>query len=522
MGDTKQAHQDKLEIAQNKEIQKLGWLSSYTRQVLLSRHALRTFYIFTDQMMRFSDDPIWRNSHNTAADTLRLLRALLETLSGTNKTTLRISAPYEPINRPTMFFLGERRSGRMIAVSTERTNSLLGQTIGTSFSTNGLSTGSSASWIGQSGKEPAMGILALETAKVGKGVGLSNKILADQRCEELVHSRLWPLEQGRVWQASELFAPFNSEHKGAFKFWEEWYQGFLDGNPLDWELQRRVALIPDEDWEKGPEHIARKIEEIKAEYLAEKLPLAEDLAFDQNTGTFHTVPREMAKPDLLGATISQVEDALEDVMENGSNGINERSTEYKKLTRTFRKYGNDPQRIEMDFTTVHAGLTRQIISGELPPSEENLALQSALEEGAKAVRATHPEVAENRRILQEQSLRELTPDDKATLEEALPILQAISDEALAEEWAQDIPALTNDSLLPVPDTAPRLPGADEATRIFGRTSKMAIMMLKYPEIVESIHNSTAYKSVKLIKDGATVVGWVTIIVGLGLRVLGII
>ncbi|MDA5092489.1 hypothetical protein O2N63_00100 [Aliiroseovarius sp. KMU-50] len=521
MGDTKQAHQDELEIAQNTEIQKLGWLSSYSRQILLGRHALRSFYVLSDQMAQYEAKSVSTLSHNTAGDTLRLLRALVEVLSGINKTTSRISAPYEPIDRPVVFFLGESRIGRMLSVSTSPTD-MPAIAPGTGFSIDGLSTNNNARWISQSVQEPAIGILAFETAKVRKGIGLSNKALADSRCEQLLLTKLWPLEQGRVWQAGELFAPFNSAHKGAFNFWADWYQGFLDGKPLDWELQRRVALIPDEDWENGPEHIAQKIEEIKAAYLAEKLPVAEDLAFDQDTCTFHTVPRVMAKPDLLGATLSQVEDALEDVMENYSNGINERSTEFKKLSRTFRKYGNDPQRIEMDFTTVHAGLTRQIISGELPPSEENLALQSALEEGAKAVRATHPEVAENRRILQEQSLRELTPDEKSTLEEALPVLQAISDEALAEEWAQDIPALTNDSLMPIPDTAPRLPGADEATRIFGRTSKMAIMMQKYPEIVERIHNSTTYKSVKLIKDGATVVGWVMLIVGLGLRVLGII
>lgn len=51
-----------------------------------------------------------------------------------------------------------------------------------------------------------------------------------------------------------------------WEFWRNWYQGFLDGKPLDWELQRRVALIPDEDWEKGPEHIAALIEEIQAEF----------------------------------------------------------------------------------------------------------------------------------------------------------------------------------------------------------------------------------------------------------------
>ena len=49
-------------------------------------------------------------------------------------------------------------------------------------------------------------------------------------------------------------------------FWREWYQGFLDGNPLDWELQRRVALIDDPIWEAGPEAVAEEIERIRAEY----------------------------------------------------------------------------------------------------------------------------------------------------------------------------------------------------------------------------------------------------------------
>jgi len=56
----------------------------------------------------------------------------------------------------------------------------------------------------------------------------------------------------------------------AWSFWRDWYQGFLDGEPLDWELQRRVALIPDADWEQGPGHIAGKIEEIRAEFEVEQ------------------------------------------------------------------------------------------------------------------------------------------------------------------------------------------------------------------------------------------------------------
>lgn len=52
-------------------------------------------------------------------------------------------------------------------------------------------------------------------------------------------------------------------------FWRDWYQGFLNGKPLDWELQRQVALIPDEEWEQGPTHIAERIEEIRKRFELE-------------------------------------------------------------------------------------------------------------------------------------------------------------------------------------------------------------------------------------------------------------
>lgn len=55
-----------------------------------------------------------------------------------------------------------------------------------------------------------------------------------------------------------------------WSFWREWYQGFLDGKPMDWELQRRVAMIPDVDWEKGPEHIAWVIEDIRTRFALEQ------------------------------------------------------------------------------------------------------------------------------------------------------------------------------------------------------------------------------------------------------------
>jgi len=87
----------------------------------------------------------------------------------------------------------------------------------------------------------------------------------------------WDFDWGPNQSEIALLKTLNRDHT-SWSFWRDWYQGFLDGKPLDWELQRRVALIPDEDWEKGPEHIAPLIAEIREPFiLRERIDALEKL-----------------------------------------------------------------------------------------------------------------------------------------------------------------------------------------------------------------------------------------------------
>ncbi|MGP6088270.1 hypothetical protein [Antarctobacter jejuensis] len=97
--------------------------------------------------------------------------------------------------------------------------------------------------------------------------------------------------------ASELleFPLFNGDHaravpsdllgmlsaRSGWEFWDRWYRGFLKGEPLDWELQRRVALIPQEVWEAGADAVAEAIAEIEARYEVQKA--AADLIADRDS-----------------------------------------------------------------------------------------------------------------------------------------------------------------------------------------------------------------------------------------------
>ena len=43
-------------------------------------------------------------------------------------------------------------------------------------------------------------------------------------------------------------------------FWIRWYEGCLNGNPMDWDLIFTIATtLTKDDWDKGPEHVAARI-----------------------------------------------------------------------------------------------------------------------------------------------------------------------------------------------------------------------------------------------------------------------
>lgn len=60
-----------------------------------------------------------------------------------------------------------------------------------------------------------------------------------------------------------LRVPLPARH---WSFWINWWDGILGGVPLNWELQRDVALIADEVWKKGPVAVAKAISMIERRY----------------------------------------------------------------------------------------------------------------------------------------------------------------------------------------------------------------------------------------------------------------
>lgn len=124
----------------------------------------------------------------------------------------------------------------------------------------------------------------------------------------------------------------NSDYEPHWQFWRDWYQGFLDGKPLDWNLQRAVALIPDADWEKGPAHIAGVIEEIRKKY--DRKPIDPAKLHKQ-------VAQLIAHPEATQMTANglarQIDDAITQFMKDAAcNSLPDEFTVLERLPALLR------------------------------------------------------------------------------------------------------------------------------------------------------------------------------------------
>lgn len=316
---------------------------------------------------------------------------------------------------------------------------------------------------------------------------------------------------------SPTWVQFGPRDPHGSSFWERWYLGFVLGKPLDWELQRRVSEIDEEIWTSSSQRIADEIERIQADFLLSQVPLAETVEVNADSGLLHLVPVRVENAPLLSALVASVQDAVEDAV-RGNNGLNDSSTTVRILTRSCMRYGNDPQRLEVDFTRAVVGLRRQIDVKDLPDSEDNMHLLNTIEEAVRGIRVTHPGVAKNREILAKATPLLLTDAERADLEKAAPELAKVTEGSLKDDFAEDIPLLLEN---PIGFADKHLPGpqADAAVRVVSRATKM---QQKVDALTEKGAKTFDSKEVKTVRLVALSTGVLSPIVALGLRLFGVI
>jgi hypothetical protein len=114
-------------------------------------------------------------------------------------------------------------------------------------------------------------------------------------------------------------------------FWARWYAGMLNGTPMDWEVQKAVALIEPEVWEEGPKAVAERIRGIEDEFYS--LPELDEAQLAS------TVERIISQPvlfrDAAEAAGLKIEATIAAYKADFANGLPEGFEAFEKLPPVY-------------------------------------------------------------------------------------------------------------------------------------------------------------------------------------------
>ncbi|MBO6789678.1 MAG: hypothetical protein JJ894_03990 [Dinoroseobacter sp.] len=257
---------------------------------------------------------------------------------------------------------------------------------------------------------------------------------------------LWP-DESEAPELAQGWASFRDtyEQDPVWGFWVKWYAAMWHGTPLDWALQTQIALIDNAIWEQGPEAVADKIREIEARSVANMLAERIDVT---PAGRLTLVPQPFSSSPTVGLLLQTLEDALDDGTREGQNYLTEQSYQVVLLRRTLTRYGNDPQRIEMDVERARTSLLKDIAEDILPATTGNQDLVQVLEDIGGTLRLDDPEIARNRERLNKVRLGRISEDVGRQIAKVAVDVAAISDGLLQEDLLEDqyhLPGVTQET-----------------------------------------------------------------------------
>lgn len=157
-------------------------------------------------------------------------------------------------------------------------------------------------------------------------------------------------------------------------FFRRWFERVEIGQPLEWELQRRVALIPEQIWQAGADAIADAISSIERAFRTEvgPRPVLTD------TGLVDVSEDQAIDEEPLAFACGQVDVALMAALaSDAGNGLTETSVETVLIKSALDKHGSQPSVVATSFWNACMSLDRQI--GDVYPETTALiALKNTL------------------------------------------------------------------------------------------------------------------------------------------------
>lgn len=181
----------------------------------------------------------------------------------------------------------------------------------------------------------------------------------------------------------QMLSLWASDQNDTWNFWTRWWDGLVAGRPLDWALQEKVALIPDDIWQQGPAAVARAIRDIEEamtplepsdtgmEKVIEQTRHGAVLFYDPDTKLIgeeavSTLPQDVRR---------DVVDLMQDVLSGfpaasaGNNSYELIRRERDILKRAIDAYGARPWMLINSLRRARAGVQDKVADGTCPQND---------------------------------------------------------------------------------------------------------------------------------------------------------
>ncbi len=219
---------------------------------------------------------------------------------------------------------------------------------------------------------------------------------------------LWPAslpgDAAEMWETAQTL--LSQDHKADWRFWIDWYNALLEGRPQDLNMLAEIALIPDDDWAKGPAHANAMIAEIAARHNIDNLIARNPYAQRVQVSGRHLIAVAVETPD-LDHIIDAIRQSLRDFTarcrrdkspNNLGQAINAAFAEpISDLRRDLGRYKTDPLTLFDKLAQGQREMQRTAEREGFPPDGPAARLTDALETHRDDICIAAPEVLETER-----------------------------------------------------------------------------------------------------------------------------
>ncbi len=309
----------------------------------------------------------------------------------------------------------------------------------------------------------------------------------------------------------------------AFQFWRAWYDGVLRGRPMNWALQRDVALIPEGEWQKGAGHIAEIIAGIEADYVKARTPYAMTVEIEEDSQLLVARPVPMANAALYSTGLERVRYTMRKMRPDGvlPQSYVFAAPVFERLDDAFGQYAGNPQWMHDEFL-LSAGQLRGLVERcEIQGDDRVGALSSALVNGADDIRAADDVVRASVSARMQLRIDELRVEDTQDIAEAFDAVADVSKGGMKAALIDSAKVLRAGR--DAPDSARALGPADPAERLDALYSGGALVSRSWEALGELSRRleklgedyDKATKVTTAIKAAGSLLAWFVRILGGG-------